>query len=33
MLKILYEDQDVIVPVKPAGLESQSTHSFRAGYG
>ena len=28
MLKILYEDQDVIVPVKPAGLEAQSTHSF-----
>ncbi len=28
MLKILYEDQDVIVPVKAAGLESQSTHSF-----
>lgn len=28
MFKILYEDQDVIVPVKPAGLEAQSTHSF-----
>lgn len=28
MLKILYEDQDIIVPVKPAGLESQSAHSF-----
>lgn len=28
MLTILYEDEDIIVPVKPAGLQSQSVHSF-----
>ncbi len=28
MLEILYEDKDVIVAVKPAGMESQSSRSF-----
>ncbi len=28
MLEIFYEDRDVIVAKKPAGLESQSVHSF-----
>lgn len=29
MIKILYEDNDVIVAVKPPGMESQSAHSFQ----
>lgn len=28
MLQILYEDPYIIVPVKPAGMEAQSSHSF-----
>lgn len=28
MLEILYEDRDIIVVKKPAGIESQSSHSF-----
>ena len=28
MLSILYEDNDIIVVIKPAGLESQSGKSF-----
>lgn len=28
MLKIIYEDQDILVAEKPAGLESQSSRSF-----
>ena len=28
MLKVFYEDQDVIVVKKPVGTESQAVHSF-----
>ena len=28
MLKVFYEDQDIIVVKKPVGVESQATHSF-----
>lgn len=28
MLRILYEDPYIVVPVKPAGMEAQSSHSF-----
>ncbi len=28
MLQILYEDPHIIVPVKPVGMEAQSSHSF-----
>ena len=30
MLKVFYEDQDVIVVKKPVGTESQAVHSFAA---
>lgn len=28
MLTILYEDENILVPVKPAGIQSQSVHRF-----
>ena len=33
MIKILYEDDAVLVAVKPAGLESQASRKSGAGYG
>ena len=28
MLELLYEDRDILVPVKPPGMDSQAKHSF-----
>ena len=33
MLSVLYEDKDIIVVEKPAGLESQSSRGFGADMG
>ncbi len=33
MLKVLYEDDEIIVVVKPAGVESQAAKRFAPGYG
>ena len=33
MLQILYEDQEILVVEKPAGMESQIQQKFCTGYG